>query len=166
MEDWLPVEEFPGYVVSAQGGVRNTTTGKNMTQAVNQVGIPFVGLTRDRKQHRRAVSLLVAKSWIPERPNESFTTPINLDGDKLNCDVSNLLWRPRWFAMKYTQQFTRKLRAYSGPIEDTKSGEQFEDSWQAAMRYGLLDKEIYLSIVNHTFVWPTYQIFRTLARRY
>jgi hypothetical protein len=35
----------------------------------------------------------------------------------------------------------------------------FDDSLAAACRYGLLEREVVLSILNQTPAWPTYQTF-------
>ena len=110
-------------------------------------------------QRHRSVPLLVAKAFLPELPGP-FDTPINLDGDRHNNQVDNLVWRPRWFAIKYNQQFRYP---YENPIEalimDLKTYEISENSFECAKRYGLLEKDLVVSILSRTYVWPTYQQF-------
>lgn len=168
MEDWREVTEFPGYSVSDCGRVRNDESGRILVIQVNQTGVPNVGLvknpaTPERTQHKRSVALLVASTFLAPHVEDSFDTPINRDGDRLNNHVHNLMWRPRWFAVRYFDQFRSTKRwGINDPIEDEKSGERFDSSWDAAIKYGLLDQDIYLAALNRTYVWPTYQVFRIL----
>lgn len=164
MDVWNTIEEFPGYSISDSGHVRNDETGRNMSVLINQHGVANVGLTKRQVQYKRSIALLVAQAFLPPHPLESFDTPINLDGDRRNNDVHNLMWRPRWFAIRYHNQFDMPTGcSILRPIEDRNSGEIFETSWHAATSWGLLDREIYVAILNNTYVWPTYQHFRIRA---
>jgi hypothetical protein len=158
-ERWKAIAFFPGYSVSDHGNVRSDTTGRLLSLNTNQYGVLQVGLMRDRVQHHRSVPLLVAKAFVPE-PGGPFDTPINLDGDRENNHMDNLVWRPRWFAIKYNRQFRYPFEnpLYT-PIMDLKTGEISENSLEAAKRYGLLESDLVLSIMNRTYVWPTYQEF-------
>lgn len=160
--DWAIISEFPDYSVSDTGQVRNDETGRVLALTRNQHGIIQVGLMRDNRQHKRSVTLLVARAFLPEPTPETFDTPINLDGDRSNNSVDNLMWRPRWFAVRYHKQFNSDRRGFNQPIQDLHSGEIFKTSWDAATKYGLLDREIMIATINRTYVWPTYQQFRVL----
>lgn len=167
MEHWREIYSFPEYSVSSFGRVRNNHNGHLMTLLRNQQGVVHVGLTKNRIQHRRSVTLLVATAFLPSPPNESFDTPIHLDGDRSNNYAINLMWRPRWFAIKYFRQFQETwLRGgkYETPIEEVDSKEYFKSSWEAAIMYGLLVYDVYISTIHHTYVWPTNQRFRTSAQ--
>jgi hypothetical protein len=160
--EWRSIRDFPGYEVSEAGSVRNMETGRVMSLLVNQRGIVNVGLTRNLKQYKRSVSLLVAESFIPVRPGQNFNTPINLDGDRFNNSVANLMWRPRWFATEYFRQFITGPVGFTRPIQELGTKERFETSWEAALKFGLLDYEILQATMNRTYVWPTYQRFRVI----
>jgi hypothetical protein len=164
MEQWQQIPEFPNYSVGDQGNVRNDESGRFLAMQVNQRGLVNVGLTRGRIQFKRSVPLLVAQAFVPlaDIHSEEFDTPINVDGDRFNNCADNIMWRPFWFAMKYTQQFKRPPRGFRTPVEEVETKEWFPTSWDAAVKYGLLDIDIFLATVNRTFVWPTYQRFRTL----
>lgn len=170
MEDWREITEFQGYSVSDCGRVRNDQTGRILVLQLNQTGVPNVGLVKrpyldsPSIQTKRSVALLVASTFLTPHPQETFDTPINLDGDRLNNHVNNLMWRPRWFAIRYFDQFRRRnMRwGFETPIEETKTGEVFENSWEATLKYGLLDQDVYIATLNRTYVWPTYQTFRVL----
>lgn len=165
MEDWREIPSFPGYSVSDMGRIRNDETDRILTLTRNQQGIVLVGLYRSLMQHKRSVVRIVAEAFLPPYPNKAFDTPINRDGDRSNNDVSNLLWRPRWFAVKYFQQFSNGQRGFDVPVVETKTEEWFPTSWEAATKYGLLDREILVATIGRTYVWPTYQTFRVDGKK-
>lgn len=162
IESWQPIEFFPGYSVSDHGRIRTDKSERILALSENQFGLVHVGLMRKGMQYHRSVPLLVAKAFIPQ-PSGPFDTPINLDGNRYNNHVANLVWRPRWFAVKYNQQFKYPHEyTIEQLIEDLDSGEISANSFECAKRYGLLEKDLIFSIMNHTYVWPTYQRFRIL----
>lgn len=164
IESWAQIEEFPDYSVSTLGHVRNDVTGRMMALTRNQQNILHVGLTVGREQHRRSVVRLVALAFLEPSGNENFDTPIHLDGDHSNCSVDNLMWRPRWFAIKYHMQFKPGgAQPTLVPIVDINTGEKFANSMEACVEYGLLNEEVVLSLINGSFTWPTYQYFAFLA---
>jgi len=168
-ELWQPIEFFPGYEVSSWGRIRSDKwweDGKILSQSPNQFGVMQVGLMRDNVQHHRSVPLLVAKAFLPPVPGvnrrgkRAYDTPINLDGDRTNNHIDNLVWRPRWFAVKYNRQFRHPFqRPILQPIVELETGEVSKNSFECAKEYGLLEEDLVLSILNRTYVWPTYQFF-------
>lgn len=158
-EYWASIDLFPDYAVSDHGRVRSKRTDRILSLNPNQFGVIQVGLMRDGVQHHRSVPLLVAKAFLPYIPGP-FDTPINLDGDRQNNHISNLVWRPRWFAIRYNRQFRYPYENHiDAPIIDLKTGLISENSFECSKRYGLLEKDLVLSILNRTYVWPTYQEF-------
>lgn len=162
-EEWRPIENFPEYSVSNFGNVRTNKTGRILALSENQFGLLQVGLMRDGEQKHRSVPLLVAKAFIPQ-PTGPFDTPINLDGNRHNNHVDNLAWRPRWFAIKYNRQFRYPYpNPILAPVVNLKTGEISENSTECAKKYGLLEQDLVLSILNRTYVWPIYQEFGLLG---
>lgn len=166
-EAWQELEEFPGYAISSEGQVMNTNTDVLKKPSANQQGIAIVNLHKDGRQHVRSVAVLVADHFIPrDGVPDHFDTPIHLNGDKMDCRADNMDWRPRWFAIKYHQQFNPEERAkkfgYRQPVEIIETGEVFDTSWDAAIKYGLLDQEIFVATVNRTYVFPHRFTFRIL----
>ena len=159
LEYWEPIEFFEDYSVSNFGRVRTDKSGRILALNENQFGLLQVGLMSDGVQFHRSVPLLVAKAFLPE-VGGAFDTPINLDGDRHNNHVENLAWRPRWFAIRYNQQFRHPYEnPIKAPVVDLKTGEVSKNSFDCAKRYGLLESDLVLSILNRTYVWPTYQEF-------
>lgn len=162
--EWARIEEFPDYSVSNTGKIRNDRTDRIMALQRNQRGALYVGLVRDCMQSKRSVALLVAEAFMEPPEPTTFNTVIHLDGNFENCHVDNLMWRPRWFAVKYHRQFkpfdpSGPHPAISSRIQDRKTGVIYRNSMDAAMSCGLLDKEIFSAWLKHTYVWPTYQYF-------
>lgn len=160
MDDrWVPVQGFPGYSVNPLGQVRKDSTGRVLHIRLNQYGVPYVGLMREWQQCIRSLPRLVASTFLA-RPNEIFDTPINLDGDRTNCSVSNLAWRPRWYAVRYVNQFEDRYdHPIDSPVRAVDTGDIFPNSLAAACHYGLLEREVVVSVLNKTPTWPTYQMF-------
>lgn len=158
--DWVPVERFRGYSVNPLGQVRNDATGRLLHIRLNREGVPYVGMMREYRQVTRSLPRLVAEAFLPAT-NPIFDTPVNIDGDRTNCAAENLMWRPRWYAVLYNRQF--RVERYEHPIDAPvvalETEETFPDSLAAACRYGLLEREVVLSVLNRTPTWPTYQTF-------
>jgi len=168
MEEWQVVQGFSCYSVSTLGRVRsdieykNGNSGRIISQSTNQRGVAYVGLMKNGIQHKRSVALMVAHAFIRTARPLTFNTPINLDGDRLNNCVENLLWRPLWFARKYFCQFHEPHARIPRPIVEVKSELVYENSWAAALTHGLLDEEIFEAMRDKTYVWPTFQQFEVL----
>lgn len=163
-EVWKEIEDFPGYSVSDFGRVRNDKTGKILVLTKTQQGLVKVGLVKDGAQWSRSVALLVATAHL-ERPIglDYYDTPINLDGNRENNRLENLMWRPRWFAVKYHKQFDDAARkGYIVPIQALGTGEIYANSMEAAMRYGILAEDTVKSVLQNTYVFPTYQKFKVM----
>lgn len=157
--EWVEIPDFPKYSVNRLGQVQHNRTGKLLRPQINQFGTPYVVLMGEWKHYGRSLALLVATTFIPQ-DREHFDTPINLDGDRFNCAVDNLMWRPRWFAIRYHQQFKVWPRSFiKVPLRQLDDGKVFRDSREVAVRYGLLEDEIFNAIQNRTYVWPTWQQF-------
>jgi hypothetical protein len=161
-EVWKDIEDFPDYSVSSQGRIRTNKSGRILHLTLNQYGLLQVGMMKDGVQRHRSVPLLVARAFIRQPPGP-FDTPINLNGDRFNNAVNNLAWRPRWFAIRYNQQFRHPYQyPILKPVVDLKTGEVSENSFECCKTYGLLERDLVPSILSRTYVWPTYQQFGIL----
>lgn len=91
-EIWVPVPGWSRYRVSDAGRVRNVA-GRLLTQAVHRDGRLRVKLSRDGRQKRIAVHVLVLISFVGPRPDGAEAC--HLDGDCVNNRLSNLRWDSR-----------------------------------------------------------------------
>ena len=170
MEEWVRLEDFPMYKISDLGNIVNDTNGRLVATSLTKQGAVKVGLQHAGKQYTRGVAVLVAKVFVPGA-DEHFNTPIHLDADQRNCEATNLMWRPRWFAYKYHQQFTDlhrdRLETYSvmGPVIDLDNRTLYQSVLETAQTNGLLMFDIHMNahkwaIGDRThFNWPTHQRF-------
>lgn len=157
-ERWVELRDYPGYSASSYGNIRNDRRYHVLTPVVLPDRRPFVKMTVGGIQISRNISKLVCDTFvIPERPD--WTTPIHFDGNLHNCHVENLDWRPRWFALKHTEQFHKDLPEFQDPVREVRTGSIFDTPWDPVFRFGLLYMDLLLSILNKTYVFPTMQTF-------
>lgn len=158
-EERTRIESFPGYEITNHGRVFNLHTGREMVLSPTQHGDLTVGLTKGGRQYRFSVKGLVARAFV-EGETDVFNTPTLLDGDKYNLYFENIAWRPRWFAWKYSRQFSHPESWYShGPIYEITEDTLYDTFIDAAIHNGLLCSDIRLSIYNEIEVFPTGQRF-------
>lgn len=163
METWLIISEFPSYRVSNYGRVLNDATGRILKHSETRTGLVKVGLVSGGIQHTRSIALLVADAFVPGK-DELFDTPIHLDGDKHNNYAENLMWRPRWFAWKFTRQFNDdKVHRDRGPVMDVDNGEVYSSFLEVAAKNGVLFEDIWKCVVYKKRVFPTNQSFRLIT---
>lgn len=155
-ERWVEIEDFPDYLVSNWGRVINSMTDRIKEPSVNQQGIPHVLLVRKNKQHRRGLALLVAEAFLDAPEREQFDTVINLNGDRLDCRAKNLMWRPRWFAIRYHQQMRRGPSMPNVPVYNSVTEDVYPNAFEAAKTEGLLEDDVFSSLSNNTLPFPTY----------
>ena len=162
--EFVPIEHFEDYYVSPEGIIVNSATGREMLYSPTENGDLTVGLVRNGVQFRRSVKGIVARTFVSGR-SAIFDTPILLDGDKSHLGANNIVWRPRWFAWKYSQQFQEPYPDwyYDGPIVEMKSGMRYHTIVEAAMINGLLVKDIWHASQNQDLVFPTAQLFRSIS---
>lgn len=163
MENWesLDTMGFPGYMVSDEGAVKNERTDNRLKLSPNQYGVVRVGLMKRDEGRQMTLSLprLVATMFVQGK-SAQFNTPINLNGDRNDNHAKNLVWRPRWFAVKFFHQFEEsKTPLFRAKIYDVETSEEYEDSREAACRHGLLEEDVMKSVVNGSPCFPTWQRF-------
>lgn len=167
MERWLQIREFPRYSISDQGRARHDESDRIMAVMKNKGGVALVFLSRDGRQYSRGLARLVAEHFLPHNTNEQFDTPLHLDGDRMNNAVKNLVWRPRWYAFKYQQQFEEYRPPFVDcPLIETTTQMVFANSWDATTFLGVLERDIAKSFHKYQGggeiepAWPTAYYFR------
>lgn len=157
MTDWREIEEFPNYLVNEEGEVANAT-GKVLKPMMNQQGLPFVILSEGASPHSRSVARLVAKAFVEPHANPKFKTVIQLNGDREDCRARNLMWRPRWFAIRYHQQFTSMeliKHSLDEPILDITHNVVYDSSAQIVLEHGVLNQDVRFCLVSGDTIFPT-----------
>ena len=145
-EVWVTIHDFPNYKISSSGRVANAKTGNILKESLTKHGVVKIGLVHEGVQYTRSMSVLVAEMFVDGK-TDLFNTPVHLDGNHLNNRSDNLVWRPRWFAWKYSRQFNELEPGQNrGPIIDLKSGDVYKDMVSVATHNGLLISDIWKSV--------------------
>lgn len=156
-ELWVSLEHmgFDNYSVSDHGHIRNDLRCRMVSVSLNQQGLPKVSMIRHpgEGQITLGVAKIVATTFV-ERPFDNCDSVINLDGDRTNCHMDNLAWRPRWYSIAYHNQFDTDEHVGSADVICNETGEIFRSCRQAAVFYGILEKDIMFSASNGRKVWP------------
>lgn len=145
-EKWIEIEENPTYLISTHGRVMNHRTEHIKEPSINRQGILYVGIYGENgERFTRSVALLVARNFLEPPMHESFDTVIHLNGDRTDCHVDNLMWRPRWYAIHYHKQINDEIFQRfeeAEPFIVQPGGEIFTKPYEAAMKYGILPTAI------------------------
>lgn len=162
-EAWKVIDEFPNYRISSRGFVFNIKMDDFMKLSRTQQGDYKVTLVNDEYRVTRSVRVLVAEAFV-QKPDPMFDTVIILDTDKSNIVASNLAWRPRWFAWKYYRQFyTPHHHNYTSiPIINLNTKVKYSSVIDAAMREGVLLEDLWRSVNNGSFIFPTGDAYAVL----
>lgn len=149
---WKSLEDlgYPNYKINTQGTIVHSRTGRVKRPSQNQYGTLYVSLSNgDSPKKVYPVATLVAHSFIgidPERP--LFNTVIHRDGDRSNCNVKNLAYRTRSYAIRYHKRIAAMSRfqtPYSYPVESEEADgtvKHFESLYDASIHYGLNPSDI------------------------
>lgn len=162
-EQWIIIQGFSRYAVSTHGRVKSIGHDRMLQANVNQRDMPMLFLVDDDgRRHTKLLPRLVAEHFIP-RPEDRFDTPINLNGDRRNCHVANLLWRTRPFAIRFHRQYNWDI--FHG--DETRlllldTGEEFDTVRQPVRRFGLMCTDIWANARTRSPVWPTRQRYALL----
>ncbi len=158
-EVWKDIRGLKGYSVSSLGDVRNISTNHIIKPQITKNGILYVPLFVNGEKVTRSVKVLVAKAFVSGR-TKVFDTAINLDGDKRNNRADNLVWRPRWHAVKYSRQFLVEYpHGKKGPVQELGEGDIFETIIEAGIVNGVLFRDVFTSCRTANPVFPTKQVF-------
>lgn len=146
-EDWLDIEDFPNYEVSSHGRVRNASTGYILSQHPNGRGKVQVVMQKDGKNTARAVHKLVATAFISPPPDGAVA--IHLDMDCWNNHISNLDYKPLWFANARTRQHHRTVPRDPRPIRAIKTGVVYSNALECAKEIGGLENLVLMAAQSY-----------------
>lgn len=111
MEKWTIIDEFPNYLISTEGRVKNRTSGK-LLRISSANPYPSVALCRNGEWFRIGLHRLVASAFVDgKRPGLIVN---HIDGDKANYRIENLEWITHKQNMEHARRtgLIRKLRSW------------------------------------------------------
>lgn len=154
-ERWFELDEFPDYAVNNYGDIYNIKTDMPRKTSMNQYGIVKISLYQGDRLITRSVAVMVAEAFVPGK-TDLFNTPIHLDGDRQNCRADNLMWRPRWFAVRYHRQFdVEEFHDSSVELVELTTGKTYGNVKEACIDLGLYYNDVYRSYVHGEVVGLT-----------
>lgn len=162
--EWKMLDEFPDYEISEFGQIVRISSQTLLNPSKTQQGALKVNLRGDYGRVTKSVKTLVAQTFV-DGETKTFDTPMLLDGDQENVSRYNIVWRPRWFAWKYTRQLHEEHPLSDrGPIFDVDTGKGYADVYTAAVFNGILFRDIWKSLRNYDKIddrgtFPTWQRF-------
>lgn len=159
MDDWRDIWNWPGHEVNQDGIVRNKFTKRQISTSRAKDGSPKITITKPGGIR----SSLTMRRVVAEAFTQGLTLPdefdsiIQRDGDSTNVAADNLMWRPRWFAWRYKNQFKdiRDSWIEERLIVNQRTGEVFESIYNCGVVEGLLFKDIETSLITGRVVWPS-----------
>jgi hypothetical protein len=157
MDSWAQIPNFDRYLISRYGNIKNKRTGEEVVTRINNTGTLSVMLYADGRSNHLSVARLVAHTFVPNEYNPViFDTPIHLDGNRRNCSMDNLVWRPRWFAIKFHKQFDYESYLLSkGVLHCEDTNETFESVREVVKNHGVYCNDVLMLATNKQgFVFP------------
>lgn len=161
-ERWVTIEEFPMYEISDQGRIYNSRTQRYMETSQTNHGHTKISLMDPNGERRtRSVPLMVAAAFV-EVPNHMCDHLVVLNGDLLDVAASNLAWRPRWFAWKYTRQLKipQPIHYHNLHVLNINTNVEYSSIVDAGMTEGLLFDNIWASTYRESEVFPYGHVFK------
>ena len=124
LEQWMPVREFPNYMVSSSGRVMNIKTFRVLKPATNSYGYLFVVLYSNAEVLLKTIHRLLAEAFILNLTDLPCVD--HKDRNSLNNHLSNL----RWCTHKENQQNRSKLKNTTSVYKGV-SFHKASNKWQA-----------------------------------
>lgn len=150
------IPEFPDYEIDETGTIYTARNGALRRFSRTMDGAPKITLYRDGIPYTRSLALLVAQVHLhnDHDPNV-FNTPIHLNNDPMDCRVENLMWRPRWFALKYHRQYwLEEFRYATTELVDMETGTAYRGFVEPCQTFGLLYLDVIRSCTRGGPVMP------------
>jgi NUMOD4 motif len=163
--EWRNIVQFPNYEISNKGEVYNTKYGRVMKTSLTPFGHVKITLTSDLTGERftRSVAKLVGEAFV-EPPDPLCDDIVVLDGNFQNLASENLVWRPRWFAWRYTHQFRQPQPHHYQVVAiiNLVTGREYDSVIDTAMVEGLLFEDVWRSTYTKEGIYPYGDIFAVI----
>lgn len=134
-EIWKQVTDFPQYMVSNYGRVKNTKTGRFLNGTVNSRGYIRYDLCDNGKRLVRHGHRLVAEAFLEKEDGKDCVN--HIDGNKLNNRVSNLEWCTQSENMTHAYSVLGVEAYNKKPVRCVETGEIYLSSYEAEYKTGI-----------------------------
>lgn len=156
-EEWRIVKDFPKYEVSNFGHVRKIGKTTPLSPKKAKGDAWFVKLSRDGIPYSKTLKTLVSEAFVPKPEGHDpnvFDTPVlcALTTDDVRAD--KIVWRPRWFAIKYRRMINDLPYYWDMAVLNLNTGNQHASILTASLRDGVLMSDIYRSAGEGRTTFP------------
>jgi len=158
-EEWRVIMDYPNYEVSNTGFVRRVGTNRRLSPKKAQGGAWFVKLSIDGEHVSKTLKTLVAEAFVPvpkHYQGEAFDTPIQcvLNTDEVRAD--KIMWRPRWFAIKFRRDLKPSVHPnyWDIPVRNINTGNEHASILTASLHDGVIMEHVYRSCLEGSRVFP------------
>lgn len=147
-EEWLPIKDFPHYLISNYGRVKHTDRIMARRVGVNERGFPVITLQSGDSDTRylRQVNKLVADAFLPPPtfdPKRGTAAVWHIDGDLTNCNADNLKWELRTYVLEWNEMHRgRTSFKQIGKVKNNQTGVIYDNTYECAMAEGELESKI------------------------
>jgi hypothetical protein len=156
-EVWRRIPGFSRYEISCFGQVYRRDKDIMMSISYTMTGHAKISLLSDYDglRYTKGVAQMVAEAFV-EPPTGFCTHVVMLDGNLENIVADNLIWRPAWFAWRYTHQLKvlQPNHFKNLMVREVDSGKVYNSIIEAGMTEGLLFDDIWRSTYSGARIYP------------
>ena len=150
-EEWKIIKEFPQYLISNKGEVKNSKTNYILKGGIDRDGYRQVTLCANKKQYNRRICRLVAKAFIPNPYN---LPQVNHQDENKNNDYVNNL---EWCTSKYNNSYGSHKYNRCTPIRCVETNVIYygikEASRQTGIPHSTLTHACRKHCLSHNYHW-------------
>lgn len=106
MKEWKTVENYPDYQVSNEGEIRIEGLGVKVPSRITKGGHKHVYLYKESTQYGYSLDKLILDAFKPE---EKTDWVIHINGNNMDCRLSNLRWGTREEAIRNDIAYYNKM---------------------------------------------------------
>lgn len=154
-EQWKIIEEYPLYMASSFGRIKNIETNRILVGGLDKDGYRQVTLQTGDKQVCRRVCRLVAKAFVPN--------PNNLPcvNHKDEIKTNDYDWNLEWCTYKYNNTYGDRLRTISDMVWCVEMKRKFNSMRIAEKETGIPHSSISMccrGLIEHAggYKWELY----------
>lgn len=144
-EEWVPIEDFPNYMISDHGRVKHVARDEVRKLTTNSRGFVVIAISRapDPTKYLRQVNKLVAEAFLPPPKYHDDTSVWHIDGDLQNCHVRNLMWERRDRVLEWNAMHRDKGPRYkTPPVKNNRTGMIYRNAYECAMDEKVLESYV------------------------
>ena len=119
-EKYLPIQDFPYYIITSEGRIFNLKTGKKQEPYLNPRG--FLQITFSDKQKKTYLVHMLVVNYFKPNNKEQVWHVVHKNGNKLDNNVDNLDWvkyskdkveKPTWEELSKENEIWKEIVNYS-----------------------------------------------------